>query len=97
MANVHLISFNEMSSLYNIELSFFFNLEEIGLIQPIVQADNQKYIPGKDLQKIEKFIRWYADLNINPEGIQAIDYLLKRMKSLKKQVQFLQTKLALYE
>lgn len=97
MANVHLISFNEMCSLYNIELSFFFNLEEIGLIQPIVKANNQKYISEKDLQRIEKFIRWYVDLNINPEGIQTIEYLLKRIKSLQRQIQTLQTKLALYE
>lgn len=91
-----LILANDFCSHYNITLSFINSLKEYGLIQ-IVLIEEASYIPQEQLQKLEQLIRLHYDLDINLEGIEAITYLLERVKNMQSEIIDLKNKLSLYE
>ena len=70
---------------YQIEQSFISDLNESGLIE-ITTIEETGCIPANQLSSLEKFVRLYYDLQINIEGIEAITYLLERMKELQREV-----------
>ena len=49
------------------------------------------------MAEAEKVVRLYSELNINPEGIDAIVNLLQRIKELDSEIQYLKNRLNLYE
>ena len=91
-----LILANDFCSHYNITLSFINSLQEYGLIQ-VVLIEETSYIPQEQLQKLEQLIRLHYDLDINLEGIEAITYLLERVKNMQSEITDLKNKLSLYE
>jgi cell shape-determining protein MreC len=42
-------------------------------------------------------MRWYYDLDINIEGIEALNYLLEKVKSLQEEIQQLKNELRFYK
>jgi hypothetical protein len=81
-----------------IEPTFITLLEENELIH-IQKIDNERFLPLDELNDLEKYARWYYDLSINIEGIDAIRHLTDRirvlqdeMKSLRVQIEFLSTR-----
>ncbi|HKP31719.1 MAG TPA: chaperone modulator CbpM [Chitinophagaceae bacterium] len=70
---------------YQISVNFLESLEDAGLIQVQLQ-EGRRYITHDDLSLLEKFIRLHYDLNINTEGLEAINYMLERMRRMQDEL-----------
>lgn len=86
-----LIPIEALCTHYTIELSFIESLQEHGLIEVTV-IENTPYLLEDQLNELEKMIRLRYDLNINPEGIDAIYHLLKQVHGLQRELAILKGK-----
>ena len=91
-----LIAVNEFCTNQNIEISFINLLQQNGLIE-ITIIESQSFVVREQLPQLEKFIRFYYDLDINLEGIEAITYLLQRIENQQHEIVTLKNRLGLYE
>jgi chaperone modulatory protein CbpM len=96
MEPVDMIVLDEFCASHKIEISFVQSLEEHGLIETII-VNERLYVPGNELSKLEQIVRLHGELNINPEGIDAISILLKRIENLQNEITELRNKLNFYE
>jgi len=96
MQSADLIVLDEFCASHQVEISFVRSLEEHGLIETII-VNETRCIPGDDLSKLEQIIRLHQELNINPEGIDAINLLLKRIENMQNEITELRNKLNFYE
>lgn len=96
MEKKDLIPAEEICSRYQVEYSFINELNEHELIE-LSMIEESSYIPLDHLSDLERFIRLHYDLDINMEGLEAIDHLLKQMHSMQHQIRSLENKLRLYE
>ena len=96
MQQEDMIILNEFCASHEVEISFVRSLEEYGLIETVL-VNEMLCIPGYDLSRLEQIIRLHRELNINPEGIDAINFLLKRIENLQNEVTELRNKLNFYE
>ncbi|MGV3686650.1 MAG: chaperone modulator CbpM [Daejeonella sp.] len=96
MTRKNLISTDEFCVHHNIEFSFIRNLCDFGLLQTVM-VDKTEFIAESQLEKLERMLRLHRDLDINVEGIDAIDHLLERMRDLQAEIISLKNKLRLYE
>jgi len=96
MQTKNLIAVNEFCINHNIEVSFISSLQETGLIE-IAFVEEAAYIDVEQLLQVEKFIRFYYDLDINLEGIETITHLLQRMNAMQDEITLLHNRLSLYE
>jgi len=96
MQTKNLIAVNEFCTRHNIEISFISSLQQTGLIE-IATIEEAAFIDEDQLQQVEKFIRFYYDLDINLEGIETINYLLQRMNAMQDEIISLRNRLSLYE
>jgi hypothetical protein len=96
MENTEMVMLDDFCTSHRIEISFIHSLEENGLIETV--AINQVlYITSNDLPTLEKITRLHQDLNINPEGIDAINHLLKHVEEMKQEIVHLRNRLSFYE
>ncbi|MGG5208425.1 chaperone modulator CbpM [Chryseobacterium sp. MIQD13] len=87
------ISREELVKIYNIEITFFDELVEVGLLN--VETENEiRYLLYEDLPVFERFTNWHYDLEINLPGLEVIDDMLRRIKDLKKENRDLMNKLS---
>jgi hypothetical protein len=96
MQNDELILAEEFCTHHNIGVAFIDSLRDYGLIE-IMSLEQERYIPGSQLHKVEQLMRLHYDLNINLEGIDAICNLLDRVRDLQSQVTLLKNRLRAYE
>lgn len=76
------ISREELVKIYNIEITFFDELVDSGLLT--IQTENEiKYLRYEDLPSFERFANWHYDLEINLPGLEVIHDMLKKMEDLK--------------
>ena len=80
---------------YNIELSFIHSLDQYGFIKTIT-IDSDEFIDIDELPMIEKFIHLHYELDINMEGIEAINFLLERVQRMQDEIAYLKSKLNVY-
>lgn len=92
----HLISTDDFCSHYKVEYSFITSLQENGLIE-ITTIDQHSFIDHDHLINIERLVRLHYDLDINLEGIEAITYLLNRVKNMQDEIVALRNRLSIYE
>ena len=92
----NLILIDELSKHYNIEVTFFSSLDELGLIH-ITTIKTIRYIHHDEIQNLEKMIRMHHDLEINIPGIDTAFNLLNKIEVLQKQLTVTQNRLRLYE
>ncbi len=92
----YLITIEEFCAKHDIEESFISSLQETGLIE-ITTIEENDFIPADQIQQLEKFIRFYYELDINLEGIETISHLLQRVNALQEEIIQLRNKLGLYE
>ena len=92
----HLISTDDFCSHYKVEYSFINSLQQHGLIE-ITSIDQHSFIDHDHLKNVEKLVRLHYDLDINLEGIEAITYLLNRVKNMQAEIIALKNRLRLYE
>ena len=96
MLSKNLIPINEFCINHNIEISFISSLQQTGLIE-ITTIKETSFIDVTQLQQLEKFVRFYFDLDINLEGIETITHLLQRINSMQDEIRTLRNRLRLYE
>ncbi|NMR33089.1 MerR family transcriptional regulator [Chryseobacterium aquaticum] len=86
------ISREELVKIYNIEITFFDELVDYGLIN-VETENNVHYLIYEDLHVFEKFANWYYDLEINLPGLEVIHHMLKKMDDLNQKNRELMNKL----
>ncbi len=87
------ISREELVKIYNIEITFFDELVDEGLLH--VETENEvRYLLYEDLPVFEKFTNWHYDLEINLPGLEVIHHMLRKMEDLKKKNRELMKKLS---
>ena len=96
MKTKHLIAVKDFCISHNIEISFFSLLSDNGLIE-YISIEGIVYIDTNQLLNLEKFVRFYYDLDINIEGIETITHLLQRVSSMQSEITELKNRLRLYE
>lgn len=87
------ISREELVKIYNVEITFFDELVDYGLLR-VETEDNIRYLIYEDLQVFEKFTNWYYDLEINLPGLEVIHDMLSKMEDLKRKNRELMNKLS---
>ncbi len=96
MKTEYLISLDDFCASHNIEVSFIRSLHETGLVD-ITLIEEVSFLNLEQLQQLEKYIRFYYDLDINLEGIETITHLLFRVNSMQNEIIALRNRLRLYE
>ena len=92
MRSEKLIPLNECCKHYDIELSFISSVEEYGLME-ITTINKEQFIYTSQLQKLEKLIRLHYELEINMEGIEAINNLLVKVDRMQQEITYLKNQL----
>lgn len=87
------ISREEVVKIYNIEITFFNELVDYGLLSIYIE-DDISYLMYEDLPDLEKFVNWHYDLEINLPGMEVIHHMLKKLDALKHRNRELMNKLA---
>lgn len=75
------ISREECVRVYKIDMDFFNDLAEAGLIET-VREENTVYLHYDKLAHFEKLVTWHYDLEINIPGLEVICQLLERIERL---------------
>jgi len=96
MNKKYMVPVDEFCASHKIEISFVSSLQNSGLID-LTTIRETDFIELEQLQKLEKFIRLYYELDINLEGIETINYLLQRINSMNEEMTVLRNTLRLYE
>ena len=91
-----LIAVNEFCVHHNIETSFLNLLQQNGLIK-ISIIESKYFVEKEQLPQLEKFVRFYYDLDINLEGIETISYLLERIEIQQNEIIKLKNRLRFYD
>ena len=81
---------------YEVELSFFKNLSDMGLLE-IKTIETKQYIDSASIYEIEKMVRMHQELDVNLEGIDIVFNLLQKIDSLQIELTALKNRLRLYE
>lgn len=87
------ISREELVKIYNIEITFFDELVDSGLLN-IQTEDEIHYLMYEDLPNFERFANWHYDLEINLPGLEVIHDMLRKMEDLKQRNRELMSKLS---
>ena len=90
------ISREEIIKIYKVEVTFFDNLEECGLLQTF-EENNTKYLLFEELNNFEKFANFHYDLEVNIPGLEVIHQLLQQINALKNEKLQLQNRAKLPE
>ena len=96
MQTEDMIMLDEFCAGHQIEISFIQTLEEHGLIELII-VNQALCIPASELPGLEQMVRFHRELNINPEGIGAINHLLQRIEDMQHEIIMLKNRLNFYE
>ena len=96
MEQTDMIVLDEFCTSHQVEISFIRSLEEYGLIETII-VNETLCVPGNELSKLEQIVRLHQELNINSEGIDVINNLLKRIENMQNEIIELRNKLNFYE
>ena len=96
MENTDMIMLDDFCASHRVEISFIHSLEENGLIETVA-INKALYVTSNDLPKLEQITRLHQDLNINPEGIDAINHLLKYIEEMKQEIVHLRNRISFYE
>ena len=96
MSLENFIPLNQLCTNYKVEMSFFTNLNEFGLIE-IITIEQAHFVHKGKVSVIEKIMRMHHELDINIEGIDTIFNLLKKIEGLQAELITAKNKLRLYE
>ena len=96
MTNENFIPIATLCTHYKVEMSFFNELNETGLIE-IITIEQSPCIHEEMISDLDKMLRIHEDLNINPAGIDTVLNLLERIDILKNELSFARKRLRLYE
>lgn len=86
------IQIEEFCTGHDLEESFIFELEELGVIR-LKLEQNRQVIRKKELDKLERLVRLHRDLEINLQGLQAVQHLLDQLEEAHREIQELRQRL----
>jgi hypothetical protein len=92
----NLIAIPILCTHYKVELSFFKNLSEMGLLE-IKTIEETQYIHPDTIYEIEKMIRMHQELDVNTAGIDVVFNLLQKIDALQNELVSTKNRLRLYE
>lgn len=69
----------------NIDTTFIKQLHENGLIEIII-IESQEFVQEDQLAHIEKYSKWYYDLELNMQGIEIVQQLLGKIEILQTEI-----------
>jgi len=92
MKQENYISVKTFCERHGVGESFVYSMYEYEVLQLEYEEDEGK-LHVEDLPLLEKMVRLHNELDINPEGIQAIHHLLGQVESLQQEVASLKKKL----
>ncbi len=93
--NPAFIKVEQFCILYSLQRSIFDTFRSYELIQVDI-VEKEEYLNEKEYRRAKQVIRLYQDLGINPEGIDVIQNLLKRIKKQEKQIILLKNQIRIY-
>jgi hypothetical protein len=96
MNSKNLVQIKQFCLYHEIENTFIAELHNYGLIEIIIQEEDE-YLQPEQLPALEKMIRMHYDLKINLEGIDAIYHLLNKIEVLQQNLTATKNKLRLFE
>jgi hypothetical protein len=96
MIEENLVPISTLCVHYEVEMSFFSELNEYGLIE-IDKQEQTECIRVERIPEIEKMIRIHRDLRVNMEGIDVVWNLLQKMDELQNELTAMRSRLRLYE
>ena len=96
MVKQNYILVNHYCEQTKISNAFIDSLHKYGLIE-CKQIKTEIYILSEDIVEIERFNRLHNDLGINLEGIDALNHMLQRIRSMESEMNLLKKRLRLYE
>ncbi len=79
---------------YGIQEQFVHSLFEYELIH-LIREEETEYLPEEELRSLERYMRLHKELNINTEGIDAINRLLRQIEILQDEVEHLRKRIAI--
>lgn len=85
MAQNEWILIETLCTHYEIEVSFVDSLYSLGLIE-IHTVEKTRFLPLEKVADLEKMVRIHQDLDVNPEGIDVIFNLLRKVDDLKSEL-----------
>lgn len=90
------ISIIEFCNCHHLEYSFINSLTEHGLLETVVIEDDE-FIERDRIRDLERMMRLHYDLEINFQGIDAINHLLERVSQLQNEVRILENRLKRFD
>jgi hypothetical protein len=96
METNELIDIKTICEAHEIEVSFVSALISLSLIE-VVQAGPEVFLPQEQLPELERLARLHKELNINPEGLDAVLHLLTKIRVMQQEMDMLKRRLRLYE
>jgi hypothetical protein len=91
-----LITITEYCKYSKVEIEFIDLLKKEDLIE-VRMASGEESITVDQMPILEQYARWYYEMEINLEGIDALRHMLERVKKLQSEINELESKLRLYE
>lgn len=96
MIQEELIRIEILCERYEVEMTFFDELNRLNLIE-IKEKARVYYIPQEHIGRFEKILRLQRELNVNFEGIDVILNLLEKEQNLQQEIAQLKNRLRFYE
>ena len=96
MEQEHYISLREFCQGHALDETFLFRLEAFELIR-IERVRSEACFHREELPRLERLIRLHRDLDIGPQGLQAIDHLLGRMQRMQDEMAAMRRRLDRWE
>lgn len=92
----NLIPLPTLTTHYKVEITFFNNLSEMGLLE-IKTIEEKQYIHPDAIFVIDKMIRIYQELDVNTQGIDVVFNLLQKIEASQNELTSVKNRLRLYE
>lgn len=90
------ILIREFCDSHEVQHSFIESLNEYGLIQVTI-IEEDEYLDAEQVRQLEKLKRLHYELEINYEGLDAVNNLLEKVHRLQNEVRILQNRLKRFE
>lgn len=69
----------------NIEQTFIHNLHRNGLIEVIVEED-QEYLEEEQLFHVERYSTWHYELELDIHGLEVVHHLVNKIEKLQNEI-----------
>lgn len=96
MTQEQLIPIDILCQTFEVEFSFFNQLNDLGLIE-IISIKSSDYIRQDTVVTLEKMMRIHNDLEVNIESLDVVFNLLEKIDSLQNELTAVKNRLGLYE